>query len=214
MKNWARIWLGIVALGPAAHAAELEVAIELPDVELVLPAVSPPHFQKEGLPYSTENELTTALLTLIGSQDYEAALARAKDKHGAELALLETLVNTDGGSYDKAGVDAVGAHIRAFLDSHGIACFRVSGNTQAVLPMAVNPLGEIRIAVSEETADAARRIIESHREDVGTKVVRLRDEFDELVVDYSPVHWNGLGDNGERRGLTKIELGVTIVWSP
>jgi glutamate carboxypeptidase len=30
------------------------------------------------------------------------------------------LVNTDSGSYDKAGVDAVGEHIRAFLASHGI----------------------------------------------------------------------------------------------
>ncbi len=39
----------------------------------------------------------------------------------AMLALLETLVNTDSGSYDKPGVDAVGAHIRRFLDSHGIA---------------------------------------------------------------------------------------------
>lgn len=39
----------------------------------------------------------------------------------AMLKLLETLVNTDSGSHDKAGVDAVGAHIRGFLDSHGIA---------------------------------------------------------------------------------------------
>ena len=39
----------------------------------------------------------------------------------AMLALLETLVNTDGGSYDKAGVDAVGGHIRKFLDDHGIS---------------------------------------------------------------------------------------------
>ncbi|MBI4264296.1 MAG: ribonuclease III [Acidobacteria bacterium] len=46
--------------------------------------------------------------------------------------------------------------------------------------MAVNPFGEIRIAVAAEAADEARRIIESHREDVGTKVVRLRDEFEEL----------------------------------
>jgi glutamate carboxypeptidase len=30
-------------------------------------------------------------------------------------------VNTDSGSYDKPGVDAVGAHIRRFLDGHGIA---------------------------------------------------------------------------------------------
>jgi glutamate carboxypeptidase len=37
------------------------------------------------------------------------------------LALLKGLVNTDSGSYDKPGVDAVGGHIRAFLDSHGIA---------------------------------------------------------------------------------------------
>ena len=33
-------------------------------------------------------------------------------QRGAMLALLETLVNTDSGSYDKAGVDAVGGHIR------------------------------------------------------------------------------------------------------
>jgi glutamate carboxypeptidase len=38
----------------------------------------------------------------------------------AMLALLETLVNTDSGSYDKAGVDAVGGHIRGFLESNGI----------------------------------------------------------------------------------------------
>ena len=39
----------------------------------------------------------------------------------AMLTLLQTLVNTDSGSYDKAGVDAVGGHIREFLKSHGIA---------------------------------------------------------------------------------------------
>jgi hypothetical protein len=37
------------------------------------------------------------------------------------LALLQTLVNTDSGSYDKAGVDAAGGHIRKFLGEHGIA---------------------------------------------------------------------------------------------
>ncbi len=37
------------------------------------------------------------------------------------IALLGTLVNTDSGSYDKPGVDAVGRHIRAFLDGNGIA---------------------------------------------------------------------------------------------
>jgi glutamate carboxypeptidase len=39
----------------------------------------------------------------------------------AMLALLQTLVNTDSGSYDKAGVDAAGGHIRKFLGEYGIA---------------------------------------------------------------------------------------------
>src|SRR5207247_8213952 len=34
--------------------------------------------------------------------------------------------------------------------------------------------------VAADAADAARRIIKTHREDVGTRVVRLRDEFEDL----------------------------------
>jgi glutamate carboxypeptidase len=36
------------------------------------------------------------------------------------LALLEAMVNTDGGSYDKPGVDAVGEQVKAFFATHGI----------------------------------------------------------------------------------------------
>jgi ribonuclease-3 len=70
--------------------------------------------------------------------------------------------------------------VMALLDSHGIQSFRASGNTQAIWPMAVNALGQIRVAVAESAAEEARRVIESHREDVGSRVVRLRDEFEEL----------------------------------
>ncbi len=38
----------------------------------------------------------------------------------AMIAALREMVNTDGGSYDKAGVDAVGAQIRRFCEQHGI----------------------------------------------------------------------------------------------
>jgi ribonuclease III len=72
--------------------------------------------------------------------------------------------------------------VMALLDSHGIHSFRASGNTQGIWPMAVNALGQIRVAVPESAADEARRIIESHREDVGSRVVRLRDEFEELQL--------------------------------
>src|SRR5215216_2102809 len=70
--------------------------------------------------------------------------------------------------------------VMALLDSQGIQSFRASGNTQAIWPMAVNPLGEIRVAVPQSSAEEARRIIEMHREDVGSRVVRLRDEFEDL----------------------------------
>lgn len=76
--------------------------------------------------------------------------------------------------------------IVALLDSHGIDSFRITGHTQAIWPMAVNALGPIRIAVAADEAETARRIIESHREDLGSRVVRIRDEFDELQsrIDY------------------------------
>ncbi len=70
--------------------------------------------------------------------------------------------------------------VMALLESHGIHSLRISGNPQAILPMAVNALGEIRIAVHEESAEDARKIIESHRDEVGSRVVRLRDEFEDL----------------------------------
>jgi ribonuclease-3 len=67
--------------------------------------------------------------------------------------------------------------VMALLDSHGIVSFRASGNAQALWPMAVSALGPIRVAVPEDAAAEARRIIDSHREDVGARVVPLRDEF-------------------------------------
>src|ERR1700751_165376 len=42
-------------------------------------------------------------------------------ERGTVLGLIETLVNTDSGTLDKAGVDAVGARIRAFLEARGIS---------------------------------------------------------------------------------------------
>jgi glutamate carboxypeptidase len=51
----------------------------------------------------------------------QAILDWLASQRPAMLALLEELVNTDSGTYDKAGVDAVGERIRGFLDSQGIA---------------------------------------------------------------------------------------------
>lgn len=45
-------------------------------------------------------------------------------RRDAMLDLLRALVDTDSGSYDKAGVDAVGERLEAFLAGHGVACRR------------------------------------------------------------------------------------------
>jgi tetratricopeptide (TPR) repeat protein len=101
MKGWAQTWLAVVVLAPAAYAAAA-VTIELPDVELQLPRVSPPYFQKEGLPYITDNELVTEILRLFGRQDYEGALAAAREQYAAEMTLLET-GDPDGAVGRRAG---------------------------------------------------------------------------------------------------------------
>src|ERR1044071_2554136 len=70
--------------------------------------------------------------------------------------------------------------VMALLDSHGIQSFRISGNPQAIWPMTVNALGQIQIAVAGPEADEARRVIASHRQEVGARLVRLGDAFPEL----------------------------------
>ena len=65
--------------------------------------------------------------------------------------------------------------VMALLDSQGIDSFRISGNPHAIWPLSVNPLGEIQIAVASPAADDARRIIESHRQDVGARIVQFED---------------------------------------
>jgi hypothetical protein len=90
MKRWPQFLLSIVVLAPSAYAADTKLAVELPAVTLTLPRVSPPHFQREGVPYAAENTLATELLTLMDRQDYEGALARARETLGPMLAVLET----------------------------------------------------------------------------------------------------------------------------
>ena len=70
--------------------------------------------------------------------------------------------------------------VLALLESHGINARRSSGNPPDMLPMAVNTLGELGIVVREDEAEDARRIIESHREAVGERVVPIAGEFERL----------------------------------
>ena len=66
--------------------------------------------------------------------------------------------------------------IRGLLETHDIPAAVLSDNSRTAFPLALNQQSwERRVAVSPEHADAARRIIESHRDEVrGGRVVYER----------------------------------------
>jgi ribonuclease III len=71
--------------------------------------------------------------------------------------------------------------VRSLLEAHGIMAMPSSGISHAVFPLSVDSASEIKLAVREDDADEARRIIDSHRTELKSgQVVRLRDEFDGL----------------------------------
>lgn len=58
----------------------------------------------------------------MSSESATAILEHLGRQHAAMIALLADLVNIDSGSYNKRGVDAVGARLRDFLEPQGLAC--------------------------------------------------------------------------------------------
>ncbi len=67
-----------------------------------------------------------------------AWLAEAK---GDMLSLLETLVNIDSGTYNKAGVDRVGDEVAQFLNGQGIATQKIPVETHGDAVRATVPAG-------------------------------------------------------------------------
>jgi len=68
--------------------------------------------------------------------------------------------------------------VRGLLETHGIQTIVSSDMSRTPFPLAVN---ELRIAVHEEEADRAKRIIESHREETGPgRVVPFGSELEPL----------------------------------
>ena len=72
--------------------------------------------------------------------------------------------------------------IRGLLDTHGIDAVVLSDNSRTAFPLALNDQAwERRVAVAAEDADAARRIIDSHRDEMpGGRVVPFGSELEPL----------------------------------
>ena len=71
--------------------------------------------------------------------------------------------------------------VRGLLEAHGIDVSVASDLAHTVFPLTMNGLGEVRIAVSGDDADAATRLIQDFRtSDEGGPPARIRDEFEAL----------------------------------
>jgi ribonuclease III len=71
--------------------------------------------------------------------------------------------------------------VRGLLEAHGIEVNLASDVPHGVFPLSVNGLGEVRIAVGGDDADAATRIIRDYRQsDDAGPPTRIRDEFEAL----------------------------------
>jgi ribonuclease III len=78
----------------------------------------------------------------------------------------------------RAHSDIEASVVRGLLEAHGVPSVVASDVPHSVFPLTVSALGEVRISVNERDAEAAQRLIESHRIELpGGQVVRLRDEF-------------------------------------
>lgn len=95
-------------------------------------------------------------------------------RQGEMLAELEAMVNTDGGSYDKAGVDAVGARIADFCARHGIRVETVPGERHGDCLRALVEGGE----AAAGSGNARRNIVlMGHRDTVFPKGEPQRRPF-------------------------------------
>ena len=89
--------------------------------------------------------------------------------------------------------------VEALLDSHGLETLRTSGPTPGLFQFRLSPLGETCVAVRDEDAAEAIRVIDSHREQVGGGiVVPLPQELDALEV--------RVGYRFKDRGLLELAL--------
>jgi len=71
--------------------------------------------------------------------------------------------------------------VRGLLEAHGVAVSLASDVPHGVFPLTVNGLGEVRIAVAGDMAEAATRLIQDYRTpDESGPPTRIRDEFETL----------------------------------
>jgi tetratricopeptide (TPR) repeat protein len=90
MKRIIRFVLPLLLCCHPVHAADMDLQIQLPDVKMMLPSVSPPQLQKEGMPLVEENDRVNEFFQYIGRRAYEEALAFLRETEGWSMELMES----------------------------------------------------------------------------------------------------------------------------
>ena len=121
--------------------------------------------------------------------------------------------------------------VRGLLEAHGIEASLASDIPHTVFPLSINGLGEVRIAVSSDQAEAAVRLIDDFREShEDGPATRIRDEFEALqeaagyrfrdrgILEHALTHRSranedvtgGVADNESLEFLGDAVLGLVI----
>jgi len=88
--------------------------------------------------------------------------------------------------------------VRGLLETHGIQTLLTSDIPHSVFPLTIDGLGEVRLSVRSDEAEAAERLIKDFRNDVNARVVLIHDECAKLE--------SALGYRFHDRGLLEHAL--------
>ena len=67
--------------------------------------------------------------------------------------------------------------VRGLLETRGISAVLSTAGAHAIFPLTFSGLGEVRLMVHAEVAEAATRLIADFSQEVSDRVTRIRDEF-------------------------------------
>ena len=89
MKRIVQFGLLLLLSCHPVHGADMDLKIQLPDVEMMLPPVSPPQAQKEGLPLFEERQTVNKYFEYLNRGEYKEGLAYLRFKYSWVLELIE-----------------------------------------------------------------------------------------------------------------------------
>jgi tetratricopeptide (TPR) repeat protein len=147
MKRIVQFGLLLLLSCHPVHGADMDLKILLPHVEMMLPPVSPPQLEKEGLPLFEERQTVKEYLEYFNREGYEGALSYIRIKEASVLELIES-GDPDGRLKQQAVVgglepttrmSAISAYL-LYLIGHGYLALEKYKAAETAFLIALTPL--------------------------------------------------------------------------